>query len=366
MHKQQLVAAVREADYLERLADYIRHSAFGERWQLTAFTNPQALRQYLKSGYPVDLLVAQTAFTPQIEEAGVSCITGLFVPIGHTSGEREIAQFQPLPTLLQSFETLYASGAPGGRGSIRGTKKSAVVTVCSAVSGIGKTTLALRLAQAMGARGNSAFYLNLEQWNASASWLGREGREDALSRLLYTLQSEPEQAAGHLNELKCRHAGLKIDYIPPCPNPEERESMTAELAELLIRAIRESGYYDLLVIDTDGRFDPVTIRAMQASDTLLWMTEPYASSRIKTEMAWAHIKARWGEGAAELARRTKWIAVHPGGTNDEPYAETRVRIDHVLPPAEEGGHGAEPSASPGYRAAIEHILERQLLRARGR
>ncbi|TYP71797.1 hypothetical protein [Paenibacillus methanolicus] len=366
MHKQQLVAAVREADYLERLADYIRHSAFGERWQLTAFTNPQALRQYLKSGYPVDLLVAQTAFSSQIEESGVSCRTGLFVPLGHACGEREIAQFQPLPALLQAFEALYSSGAPGGNGAVRGTKESAVITVCGAGSGIGKTTLALRLAQAMGARGGSAFYLNLEQWNASESWLGREGRKDALSELLYTLQSEPEQAAGRLNELKCRHAGLKIDYIPPCPNPEERESMTAELSELLIRTVRESGRYDLLVIDTDGRFDSVAIRAMQASDTMLWMTEPNAASRIKTEMAWAHLKGRWGERAAELAQRISWIAVQPEGAGAERYAETRVRIDHVLPPAKEGSPGAGASASPAYRAAIEHILERQLTRARGR
>ncbi|MFB9324836.1 AAA family ATPase [Paenibacillus aurantiacus] len=366
MHKQQLVVAAKEADYLERLADYIRHSAFGERWQLTAFTNPQALRQYLKSGYPVDLLITQAAFSAQIEESGVSCCKGQFVTRHPAGGEREIAQYQPLPALLQSFEALYASGASGGKGAIRGAKGTTVVAVCSGASGIGKTTLALRLAQAVGARGGGAFYLNLEQWNASGSWLGREGRADALSQLLYALQSEPEHAAGRLNELKCRHAELKVDYLPPCPNPDERASMSAEMAEQLIRTIRESGFYDVLVIDTDGRFDAVATRALQASDTILWMTEPNAASRIKTELVRTYLQSQWGERAAELTQRTKWITVRPGGMSEETGLESGVRIDHVVPEAKEGGAGSGQSASPAYRAAVEHILERQLMHARGR
>lgn len=366
VHKQQLVVAAREADYLERLADYIRHSAFGERWQLTAFTNPQALRQYLKSGYPVDLLVAQQSFSAQIEESGISCRTGVFVPRGPSGGELEIVQYQPLPALLQAFEALYAPSAPGGKGTMRGNKGTATVTVCSAVSGIGRTTLALRLAQGAGVRGGSVFYLNLEQWNASGAWLGREGRADALSQLLYALQAEPEQAAGRLNELKCRHAELKVEYLPPCPNPEERQSMTAEVAEQLIRMIQESGYYDLLIIDTDGRFDPVATCALEASDTILWMLEPYAGSRIKTDLAWTHLKSRWGERTAEMAQRVKWIAVQSGGgMSVESVPEMGIRIDHVLPEAKEGGAGASQTASPAYRAAVEHMLERHLMRARG-
>ena len=56
MSKQSLIIAVKEADYIDRLAEYIRHSPFGEIWQLTAFTNPAALKHFIRGGYRIDSL----------------------------------------------------------------------------------------------------------------------------------------------------------------------------------------------------------------------------------------------------------------------------------------------------------------------
>ncbi|AJY73778.1 hypothetical protein [Paenibacillus beijingensis] len=58
MRKLDLILAVKEAEYARRLADYVRDHALGESWRVTAFTNPQALRQYFKGGYPADLVAA--------------------------------------------------------------------------------------------------------------------------------------------------------------------------------------------------------------------------------------------------------------------------------------------------------------------
>ena len=86
---------------------------------------------------------------------------------GQSRYETEIMQFQPLPLLLQAFTAHFAeSGHTLPRPAIRG-KGPAVIAVYSASGGTGKSTLALQSAQQAGISGIPAFYLNLEQWNAS-------------------------------------------------------------------------------------------------------------------------------------------------------------------------------------------------------
>ena len=106
----------------------------------------------------------------------------------------------------------------------------------SASGGIGKTTLALQLAKQAGLRGLSVFYLNLEQWNATSIWFGEEGGDD-FSQMLYTLQTQPDKAFIRLTELRKRHSAMKIDYLSPCRNAEERLSLTADHVKQLLFAI---------------------------------------------------------------------------------------------------------------------------------
>ena len=79
MSKQSLIIAVKEAEYIDRLAEYIRHSPFGEIWQLTAFTNPAALKHFIRGGYRIDLIVAQPAMLEGLGESIGSIPTAALV-----------------------------------------------------------------------------------------------------------------------------------------------------------------------------------------------------------------------------------------------------------------------------------------------
>ncbi|NBD27668.1 P-loop NTPase family protein [Paenibacillus glycinis] len=362
MGKRNLIVAVKESEYVERLADYIRHAAFGESWQLTAFTNPAALRGFVRGGYPVDLLAAQPAMLDELGELPDHLAVAALVEYrGQSRFEAEIMQFQPLPLLLQAFTAHFAaSGHTLPRPATRG-KGPAVIAVYSASGGTGKTTLALQLAQQAGISGIPAFYLNLEQWNASLSTDGGGGGGD-FAKLLYTLQSEPDQGASAVAALRKRHPTLGMDSIAPCDNPEERLTLGAEHAKSLLAAIADTGDYGCVAVDLDTRLDALHIGIFETCDVAVWLMTPDAASLKKNELALQYGERKYGTAFGE--QRSKFRFVQVGGSPSEPavYGGGNIRVDMVLPRVEEWASGGPLSGTgemaPHYRGAVESLLRK--------
>ena len=68
MRKYQLAVVVKELEYVKRLIDYARDSTLARQWQIIAFTDTVACRQYVKQGHRIDLLAAQTALLAELDE----------------------------------------------------------------------------------------------------------------------------------------------------------------------------------------------------------------------------------------------------------------------------------------------------------
>ncbi|MBB3112920.1 hypothetical protein FHS18_005022 [Paenibacillus phyllosphaerae] len=364
MKKLQLLVAVKETAYLDRLADYIRRSTYGEQWQLTAFTNVNSLRQYLKSGYPADLLAVHSSMASEIREAAGSAPLAILISrAGQPMSRQEVTQFQPLPSLLQALTAVYASGTEAPLpAEMRGGRRTVIAAVGSAASGIGRTTLSLRLGQQAGTRGANVFYLNLEQWNGSAAWFRGEEAGDQLSQLLYTIQAEPERAGQKLAELKRRHAGLKMDYLPPSPHAMERLSMSTELTERLIAVIAECGLYDLIVIDTDNRIDDVMAGVLHQADLMLWLAADHPAAQMKNKLALQYVKQRWSEYYDAFLAKFRVIAISRSPLT-KADSESGMRLEGTLPypEAEEAEHGGNAF----YRSAVDRILDRLQVLGKG-
>ncbi|BBH24768.1 hypothetical protein Back11_61130 [Paenibacillus baekrokdamisoli] len=362
MSKQSLILAVKEADYIERLADYIRQDAFGENWQLTAFTNPTALRHFIRAGYRADLIVAQQSMLEELgEAAGITPTVVLVAHLGQCSMYTEVIQYQPLPQLLQSFSAVHAASASGDHMvHAEGGAGAVVVSVYSASGGIGKTTLALQLAGQAGMRQARVFYLNLEQWNATSLYFGEEG-EDDFSQMLYTLQSQPEKALTRLTQLRKRHANLKIDYFAPCSNAEERLSITSEQAKRLLHVIAGLGQYDMVVVDLDSRLEPLHQAVYEASDHVLWLVSEQSVVLRKTELALKYGEQKWGAAFLEQSRKFRFIQARAQRQEISMDTKLNLRIDGVLPYIAEwdnGGQAFDTFASAAYLGAVDSLLSR--------
>jgi len=366
MSRLQLIIAVREPEYIARLADYIQTSPFGEQWQLTAFTQTSALRQFIRTGYPVQVIAAQPDLLAELGDGLPEhiAVAALVTRAGQTDGLREVLQYQPLPQLLHDLTAVYAASggsAIGGRDQATG-HRAHVVAVYGAVGGIGKTTLSISLARQAGGREARVFYLNLERWNATSAWFGGEGGDD-FSQLLYTIQAYPGKAEQAIAQYRKRHATLKFDYFAPCRNSEERLSMSGEDAKRLVSAIADTGLYDLLIIDLDSGLDAVHQAIFTEADNVLCLLSCEQITMEKTKLALTSGERKYGDTFQEQLRKFRYIASHAAGSSGTVRSEDGFRVEGVIPfvaawsaegaPQSESGHGAG-----AYHGAVEAILER--------
>lgn len=350
MNKKNLILAVQNADYTERLADYIRHSTFGESWQLTVFTNPAALIRFIRGGYTVDLLAVDVELLGELGELAEGLpVVVLVEGVGGTGDGRlvraahKVLMVQPLPQLLQALTAAFAAyGGIAVQSLHRGGDEGGVTVaaVYSASGGIGKTTLALQLCQQAAISGARVFYLNLEQWNSSVLGEGEEGGED-LAQLLYTVQTEPERAALQLTALRKTHVAFGVDYIAPCGNADERLSLTAEYVSKLVEVIQATGDYDVIVADLDSRMDPMHIGIFGASQHVLWLVSRHPVSMRKLELAKVYGEQKYGDAFRRL--RSKLHIVEVGNGGELPY----------VPEVADAGAGTS-----AYRGAVEALMGR--------
>ncbi|TVX98216.1 AAA family ATPase [Cohnella terricola] len=274
---KRVVLAVVQREYAAKLAEYLREEEPG--WDIAAYTHDSALRRELQGNGKIDLLIGQPELLGQVMQMCGKAGKIVALVDGNSSvGEHwiEIGQYQPLPTILSSIR-----GAIGLEAAVS-AEGCQTWTVFSASGGTGKTTVALNLARQAGERGLRVFYFNLESLNATALLFGK-GEPDSLSRLLYTLQTHPEQW-DELAKRAIRHQPqLRADYIDAPEHPGERLALTPELTEEFLRKLKSLGRYDLIVIDPDSGADEWHRRLLEISDRVLWLTLDDVQNLRKTE-----------------------------------------------------------------------------------
>lgn len=377
MKRCQLALAVKETEYLRRFAEYVRGSSFGERWQVAAFTNAEACRQYAKQGYAVDLVAAEPELLLELQDKlpDVPAVA-LVGKLGESRFEHELVQYQPLPALLKSMTELHAalSGYRNRQPAGRDGERARVIAVHSASGGVGKTTAALHLVHAAGSRDLKAFYLNLERWNAvqllvpDQAETGGAGADNGLSGLLYAVKAQPgqwEQAVHWLSGRVLYHPVLKGDYLPPFANPDDRLTLAAEDAAALIGVVARTGRYDIVVVDLDDGLDELHMAVLERADSIVSVIGGEWSSMHKHRLSSRYGLQKWGARYRDAAGKS--ILVRNGGIGAPDSSRGSAQEAHgpdlpaaVMPEVPEwrSGAGAALLSSPVYRAAADKLLRR--------
>lgn len=311
MGRYQLAIAVKEHEYMRRLADYVRDSPFGKQWQVAAFTNAEACKRYAQQGYTIDLIAAEPALLDQLKD-DFSAIpsVALVSMLGGDEREHELLQYQPLPLLLQGLADFHEQSIRNGYQAaevIAPGSNARVIAVHSASGGVGKTALSLHLVHAAGSLGHRTFYLNLERWNAADTWLGEPTAASAdgegMSELLYGIKAQSEQSDRWLKTHRKRHPLLKGDYISACSNAEDRLTLSSEDGAALIDIIARSGQYDLIVIDLDDALQELHTAVLERSDHVLWVVTDDSSVYRKHMQAMQYGQLKWGDRFKHILRR---------------------------------------------------------------
>ncbi len=370
----QLTIAARETDYIRRLADYIRDSPYGRDWRMTGISSAAALKQYLIGGHPIDMLLVQPWLLQEAESHGAAIPKALLVRrlgeaqgLANAEGLKEVLQYQSMPLLFRQLSEVRSGwGSSIMRLGGGHSNRAAVIGVYSASGGIGVTAVSLQLAYLAALRERTVFYLNLEPYDGVGALLG-DPRSEGLSRLLYALNSKPEEADLLMKRLRQHHPVLKADYLPgDCP-PEERIALGSFEVGKLLDTIGGSGDYDTVVVDLGSMMTEAHGEVLRRCDAMLWLAGSDASSRYKSEAALGYAKRAWKQDAAHWERKLRYVECGNEGGHDSGGRRDAARqraafgqLPHV-PGMRVGSDLRRLLEHPQHRSAVGRLLDKLAL-----
>lgn len=379
MNKLQLAVAVRDKEYVKRLAGYIRESPYGDRWQLTAFTSANSCKHYLKQGYGIDILAAEPELAEELRDCASAALLVVLTDrpgAGAVGGGRELFRYQSLPLFMGALEDISRAGSSFGSdfeesaarlsrinmASANGGAK--ILAVHSAAGGSGKTTLALHASAAASVAGLRACYVNMERWSTGRDWQDREDSAEAgsgLSELLYRVKAGSSATGDQLSGCCKYSALLRCDYIPGFESLEDRLTLSGEDAVSIMDRIASSSRYDLIILDLDNEWTDLHLTLLARSDFVYELVRNEPGVIGKQQQAMRYALQAHGELYREVLRKTRMICNGgQAGIDGRAFAsETGIRESPaILPEVPEWRlRGLQPLSSSTYLAAVCELLK---------
>jgi MinD-like ATPase involved in chromosome partitioning or flagellar assembly len=298
MAKVQLVVADQDKDYLQAFTQYISTSEFSEKITVKCFSLEESLEQYLRDSDDVDLLLVHPQLLP--ESTSLKNITTVLLLSEQPYREdiqshSTIYKYQPLNQLLTQVLSHLIEKNQTTYSKNKRSKKTKVLSIYSAVGGLGKTTLALNLARELSSLDLKIFYLNLEYVSSCPLFFGDSSQEQTFSDILYYLEASPQNILSKIEKIKKHDPKTKIDYFSALENPQEILDLTLEKSSLLIDSLGELGSYDLVIIDLESSINDRTFASFIDSDYIFWLVADNVQCLTKTDAILTYFKKRYTE-----------------------------------------------------------------------
>ncbi len=309
MSRLSLIIADADKPYLDSLVDFISTN-YSQKFQVSAFTKSDALEKHISLGdIKPDILLVAPDLCPKASAYGNStCVILLVAGMlpEHMEGRTAINKYQHGGMLVSSIMDIYSQKCGDSMVPHTDTSKAKVIAVYSPVGGAGKTTIAAGIAVQCVQLGAQVFYLNLESVASTKHFLSGEGR-GSLSDVFYYIRQTSKNMAMRLEGLRCIDPVYNIHYFMPTDSSLEMDEMLAGELAYLIGQLKDSGLYDLVVVDMQSSFDCRTIALLDACDEifLIQPDDPCASIKIKQVLKEFSILVR--KNLSDLLPKTRLI-----------------------------------------------------------
>ncbi|MEK8128584.1 hypothetical protein WMW72_11775 [Paenibacillus filicis] len=338
MSRLQLVLLDTDEYFGDMLSVYLRTSEFAQRFELQRFTSREDGCRYLAEAREPLIALVHESWLPLPDEAfrlraGCTLIVSETERLGGVLEYPVIFKYQPLNTLLASTASHYnefsAEALLGG-----GVTKSQVIAVYAATGGSGKTVTAIHLAAQLAAEGEQVLCFSLEQL-PSYAWYDAAGEtgepDDAFSRLLYYAKSRPELLTAKLEQAKHRHPQWRFDCIRPLRQTEEWGDMEPADLRSLLKAARQSGLYDRIIVDSDSSCAPVVMELLCETDLILWPVSDDGVQLRKTSDWIAALRKRNGEEARLVMDKVRFLHNRNTGARLNDFRAYAIAVSGQLP-----------------------------------
>lgn len=297
-----------DRDYAEVFSHFVDRKE-GGRFDVMAFTKPDALREYLSYG-GFDILVVSEAFIESGE--------GMNVPEGEIparstyilSEERETCGFvfpsiykyqsteKILKQIMQSYDKKRGSMAKKGL-PVR------ITGIYSPVKRCGKTTLSLCLSRIL-AEKKSVLYLNFEELCGEA-FLRKDSNPDAagISDVLY--RCALKEPSGCLSDIEIQnHDGFDYLAAPDCP--DDIHSADCSILKFIVEEFSKTGVYREIIIDLgDALAEPEKV--LDICDEIIMPVSDDEAGSAKADLWQKYMLER---GYEDFGEKTSRIIIRQG------------------------------------------------------
>ncbi|OPX46272.1 CobQ/CobB/MinD/ParA nucleotide binding domain protein [Ruminiclostridium hungatei] len=149
-------------------------------------------------------------------------------------------------------------------------KAARIIPVYSASGSTGKTSIALGIGSICSLYGLKVLYLNLEQFQSTKFFFSCNA-DYSISEVIYYVRVKDNNLISKLTAMRCQDPSTNMFYYQPANNPLEMTELLPGDLEFLIDNLKESGQYDIIVVDMDSRLDANTLKIFNNSDEIIYL-----------------------------------------------------------------------------------------------
>ena len=261
-----------ELKFLEELGDEI---------ELEIITDPDYFREQFSKPQNADILaVSQDLFEQPLLRQNISNLFLLGeMPDDELSRRLDIPYIYKYSSLKEIYGKIMAYSNDSISLKMRKGRENSMVLFCSAVGGVGKTTLALGLCTCLSQNFKRVLYINADHLNSFQFYLG-------------TNQTIPISACRQIGvetssiyqSLKNLIVREKFSWLPPFGAALSSLNLPYRFYEDFARGAKESGDYDVVVVDADVMFDSDKARLASSADKVFVITDQTHYSVFTTNL----------------------------------------------------------------------------------
>lgn len=247
------ILAVLDEDclYAQHLTDYLNQKK-KLPFYVVQFTSEEAFLHYADKQEISLLLISPDSMSETIKSCKIRTVVYLTDMEGKNEWDscRAVYKYQSAENVVKELFACYDDLYPSRKWNPMGVGTCKMIGIYAPYGGSKKTTFSFLLGVIL-AEKYRVLYLSMEGFSGFTKWFHGDVSYD-LSDMLYYGNLENDVWKDGKKSFLQEYKGLK--WIPPVCYPEDREYLTKENTEKLLKGFLESGEFDRIVIDIADNF----------------------------------------------------------------------------------------------------------------
>lgn len=291
MKKLKIVLADTDEKYIEPLISKFVDE-LGENIELEVISSEEYFQSYFSVPQDVDMLVVnQKMYCEELQKQNIKHICILTEEIEKSKKENSVVHMiYKYSNMKELFsEIMYQVGKELNALNQR-SFHTKVITVCSGIGGVGKTSIALSLSEYLAQNHKRVLFISTEALQSFRCFL--TDKEELPKEAYIYLK---ENSAFTYEKIKKYFRKEIFDYLPPFSTVLESINLPFSIYKNLIISASTSEEYEFIIIDTQTGYSDNLVDILQISDHVIVPFLQDSLSKEKNIFLLESIKYRTGE-----------------------------------------------------------------------